>query len=88
MLKIDPVQLKLSDETYDTIRLSGVFGALRDAGPDYGGRRVIERHSGKTLLGEIDYLLASPDDRAGALSFELGQEPPAPRRTFNKTPAA
>ena len=29
--------------------------------------------------------LSSPDDRAGALSFGLGQEPPAPRRSFNKT---
>jgi serine/threonine-protein kinase HipA len=37
------------------------------------------------MLGELDYLLESPDDRAGALSFGLGQEPPAPRRTFNKT---
>ena len=62
-----------------------MFGALRDAGPDYWGRRVIEKHSGKTVLGEIDYLLESPDDRAGALGFGLGQEPPAPRRAFNKT---
>jgi serine/threonine-protein kinase HipA len=84
-VEIDPVELKLSDETYETTRLGGVFGALRDAGPDYWGRRVIEKHSGKTILGEIDYLLESPDDRAGALGFGLGQEPPAPRRTFNKT---
>jgi len=83
--EIDPLELKLSDETYETTRLGGVFGALRDAGPDYWGRRVIEKYSGKTVLGEIDYLLESPDDRAGALGFGLGQEPPAPRRTFNKT---
>lgn len=84
-VEIDPVELKLSDETYETARLGGVFGALRDAGPDYWGRRLIEKHSGKTVLGEIDYLLESPDDRAGALGFGLGQEPPAPRRKFNKT---
>lgn len=84
-VEIDPVELKLSDETYETARLGGVFGALRDAGPDYWGRRVIEKHSGKSMPGEIDYLLELPDDRAGALSFGLGQEPPAPRRTFNKT---
>ena len=82
---IDPVELKLSNETYETTRLKGVFGALRDAGPDYWGRRVIEKRSGKTILGEIDYLLESPDDRAGALGFGLGQEPPAPKRQFNKT---
>lgn len=82
---IDPIELKLSDATYETTRLNGVFGALRDAGPDYWGRRVIEKHSGKTILGELDYLLESPDDRAGALGFGLGAQPSAPRRKFNKT---
>ncbi len=84
-VEIDPVELKLSDTTYETARLGGVFGALRDAGPDYWGRRVIEKHSGKTRLGELDYLLESPDDRAGALGFGHGQEPLAPRRKFNRT---
>ena len=84
-VEIDPVELKLSGETYATSRLNGVFGALRDAAPDHWGRRVIEKRSGKTKLGEIDYLLESPDDRAGALGFGLGQNPPAPRRNFNKT---
>ncbi|KRP89211.1 phosphatidylinositol kinase [Bradyrhizobium pachyrhizi] len=82
---IDPVELKLSGETYETGRLNGVFGALRDAGPDYWGRRVIEKHAGVPQLGELDYLLNSADDRAGALGFGLGQQPPAPRRKFNKT---
>ena len=84
-VEIDPLELKLADTTYETARLGGIFGALRDAGPDYWGRRVIEKHSGKTTLGELDYLLKSPDDRAGALGFGLGQEPPAPRRKFNRT---
>ena len=84
-VEIDPIELKLSDETFETTRLRGLFGALRDAAPNSWGQRVIEKHSGKTMLGELDYLLESPDDRAGALSFGLGQEPPAPRRTFNKT---
>lgn len=82
---IDPVVLKLSDETYETARLDGMFGALRDSGPDYWGRRVIEKNAGKTQLGELDYLLFSADDRAGALGFGLGREPPGPRRNFNKT---
>jgi HipA-like C-terminal domain len=34
---------------------------------------------------ELDYLLHSLDDRAGALGFGLGQQPPAPRRKFNQT---
>ncbi len=82
---IDPIELKLSGETYETTRLNGVFGALRDAGPDYWGRRVIEKHAGVPQLGELDYLLNSADDRAGPLGFGLGQQPPAPRRKFNKT---
>jgi serine/threonine-protein kinase HipA len=81
----DPVELKLTDRTYETAALGGIFGALRDAGPDYWGRRVIERHVGKPQLGEIDYLLHSPDDRAGALGFGLNVTPPAPLRVFNKT---
>lgn len=82
---IDPVELKLGGTTYRTTALKGVFGALRDAGPDYWGRRVIEKHAGKPQLGELDYLLYAPDDRAGALGFGLGPEPPAPKREFNRT---
>lgn len=82
---IDPVELKLTTATLETVRLKGVFGAIRDAGPDYWGRRVIERHTGKSGLTELDYLLNSPDDRAGALGFSLNPVPPAPLRAFNKT---
>jgi len=82
---IDPLELKLSTKTYETNILKGVFGALRDASPDYWGRRVIDKHTGQAQHGEIDYLLYSPDDRAGALGFGLNQEPPAPRRKFNQT---
>ncbi len=84
-VEIDPVELRLSDQTYDTVRLNGVFGAIRDAGPDYWGRRIIEKHAGITKLGELDYLLESPDDRAGALGFGEKVTPPAPRREFNQT---
>ncbi len=82
---IDPVELKLGKGTYRTTALRGVFRALRDAGPDYWGRRVIEKHAGKPELSELDYLLYAPDDRAGALGFGLNQSPPAPERKFNQT---
>ncbi|MGH8863524.1 MAG: type II toxin-antitoxin system HipA family toxin [Burkholderiales bacterium] len=82
---IDPVELKLSPRTYETRLLKGVFGALRDACPDYWGRRVIERHFGSPGPDELDYLLHSPDDRAGALGFGTKAEPPAPKRAFNRT---
>lgn len=82
---LDPIELPLAERTYETRRLKGVFGALRDASPDYWGRRVIEKHAGLAQLGEIDYLLHSPDDRAGALSFGRAATPPAPARTYNQT---
>lgn len=47
---------------------------------------MIEKHAGLTQLGEIDYLLHSPDDRAGVLSFGRAVTPPAPIRTYNRTP--
>jgi serine/threonine-protein kinase HipA len=83
-VEFDPIELKLSTRTYETTQLNGVFGALRDAGPDYWGRRVIEKHAGRAQLGELDYLLESPDDRAGALGFGRHQSPPAPLRKFNQ----
>lgn len=82
---LDPVELKLAPRTYATASMGGVFGALRDASPDYWGRRVIQRHLGTAQPSEMDYLLYSPDDRAGALGFGLNQIPPAPKRTFNRT---
>lgn len=84
-VEIDPVDLRLGEGTFQNARLNGIFSAFRDAAPDFWGRLVIERHSGKSGLTEIDYLLESPDDRAGALSFGLGKSPPAPLRKFNKT---
>lgn len=82
---IDPMGLKLANTTYETTILDGMFGALRDASPDHWGRRIIERHFGSPAPGELDFLLHSPDDRAGALSFGLNQEPPPPKRKYNRT---
>src|SRR5687767_9891508 len=55
-VSIDPIELKLAPRVYETAALGGVFGALRDAGPDHWGRRIIERHLGSPTLGEVDYL--------------------------------
>jgi len=81
---LDPVELKLSPRTYLTAAFQGVFGSLRDASPDYWGRRVIQRQLRKDQPGELEYLLHSPDDRAGALGFGHNQIPPAPKRSFNQ----
>lgn len=82
---LEPLELQLVEQTFETTQLNGIFGALRDASPDYWGRRVIERHAGKPMLTELDYLLHSPDDRAGALSFGLSATPPPPLRKYNQT---
>ncbi|MBX7116164.1 MAG: HipA domain-containing protein [Myxococcaceae bacterium] len=82
---LEPLELPLLERTFETTQLSGVFGALRDASPDFWGRRIIERHAGKPMLSELDYLLHSPDDRAGALAFGLGATPPPPLRKYNQT---
>lgn len=81
----DPVELNVVGPTaYQTVRQNGMFGAIRDASPDNWGRLVIDRHL-RGQGSETDYLLQSPDDRAGALSFGLDARPPAPVRAFNRT---
>lgn len=82
---IDPIELKLGTTTYRTTLLEGVFGALRDASPDAWGRRIIDRRFGSPGPDEVDYLLESPEDRAGALGFGRGPNPPAPHRKYNQT---
>lgn len=82
---IDPVELTLSDKVFETGLIDGLFGAFRDASPDLWGRILIERYLGRADVSEMDYLLNSPDDRIGALSFGLNQTPPAPARNFNKS---
>jgi serine/threonine-protein kinase HipA len=84
-VELDPVELRLQRGLYETARMQGFFGAIRDSMPDSWGRRVIEKNAGHTQLEEFDYLMQGPDDRAGALGFGLNVEPPAPKRTFNRT---
>lgn len=81
---LDPFDLPIVPRTFATARMRGIFGALRDASPDSWGRVVIEKQLKRTDLSEIDYLLHSPEDRAGALSFGLNVEPPGPTRRFNR----
>lgn len=82
-VEIDPIELPLRERSFETVRQLGVFGALRDASPDYWGRKLISLHVNKYPLTEMDYLLHSQEDRMGALGFGLKTTPPAPRREFN-----
>ncbi|MHA7599852.1 type II toxin-antitoxin system HipA family toxin [Alicycliphilus sp. T452] len=81
---LDPYELPLAPRRVQTVKLKGIFGPLRDASPDAWGRRIIEKHTGRTDLTEVEYLLHSPEDRAGALSFGRDKVPPAPIRKFNQ----
>ncbi len=81
---LDPFELPIVPRTFETVKMRGIFGALRDASPDSWGRSVIEKQQMRTDLSEIDYLLHSPEDRAGALSFGLHVNPPEPARRFNR----
>ncbi len=84
---LDPFQLPLAKQVFEFTQLKGIPGAVRDAGPDAWGRRVIEHKLERSAadLQEIDYLLHGPQDGAGYLSFGLKAEPPAPKRQYNRT---
>lgn len=84
---LDSFQLPLGKTNYEFTQLKGIPGAVRDAGPDAWGRRVIEHKLERSPadLHEIDYLLHGPQDGAGYLSFGLKAEPPAPKRQYNST---
>lgn len=84
-VEIDPIELKLGPNQFETIKMQGFFGAIRDAMPDYWGRQVIDRATKKPYLDDFGYLMHGPDDRAGALGFGLNVIPPAPKRNFNRT---
>ena len=84
-VELDPVELRLRRGLYETARMDGFFGAIRDSMPDYWGRCVIERNTGHTQREEFDYLMYGPDDRAGALGFGLNVQPPSPKHRFNQT---
>jgi serine/threonine-protein kinase HipA len=84
---LDPFHLPLAKEVFEFTQLKGIPGAVRDAGPDAWGRRVIEHKLERSAadLQEIDYLLHGPQDGAGYLSFGPKAQPPAPKRRYNRT---
>lgn len=59
---IDPLELPLEERTFETLRMNGLFGALRDAGPDYWGLRRVS--SGLThrhfIAGAIPTIASNP----------------------------
>jgi len=86
-IAFDPFQLPLGNTVHEFTKLKGIPGAVRDAGPDAWGRRVIEHKLQRSPgdLEDIDYLLNGPQDGAGYLSFGSKLEPSAPKRRYNRT---
>jgi len=85
-VEFDPFQLPLGDKVYEFTKLKGIPGAVRDAGPDAWGRRVIEHKLQRSPadLDEIEYLLHGPQDGAGYLSFGAKVAPQASKRRYNR----
>lgn len=82
-IAIDPKTLPLHssniNQEYITEEGFSIFGALRDVCPDSWGRFVITRALGKDL-SDIELLLATGEERIGALSF--GTDLTGPKRIF------
>lgn len=86
-IAFDPFRLPLGNTIHEFTKLKGIPGAVRDAGPDAWGRRVIEHkmQRGPGDLEDIDYLLNGPQDGAGYLSFSATVELTTMKRRYNRT---
>lgn len=83
-LPVDPVALPLGGRPRDVSANGGLYGAFRDASPDYWGRLVLsaELKIAPEALNEIDYLLQANASRIGNLDFreslDQGEPPMSP----------
>ena len=71
---VDPAALPLPDpnapqQTFRTAERFELFNGIRDAAPDGWGRYLMHKAAGSQNLTEFDYLVASGDQRVGALAF-------------------
>ncbi len=79
-LPADPVALPLGLEPLAATVNQGLYGAFRDAAPDYWGRLVTatERKIPPEALSETDFLLSANATRVGNLDFRETPESPEP----------
>ena len=78
---VDPVSIPLEfDPSPETVNY-GLYGAFRDAAPDYWGRLIIasELNTAPEALSEIDYLLQGNATRVGNLDFRIALDSPEPK---------
>ncbi len=72
---LDPVNLPLSDEVFQTTKRGCLFGPLADATPDRWGRELIHRRYPGRTLSPVEWLLESGPDRVGCLDFSATTTP-------------
>jgi serine/threonine-protein kinase HipA len=76
---LDPVNLPLSRETFQTAKRGCLFGPLADTTPDRWGRELAALRSPGRLFSAVDWLYAPGSDRVGCLDFSPDpQFAPAP----------
>jgi serine/threonine-protein kinase HipA len=80
-LPVDPIALPLGLAPREVTSNGGLYGAFRDAAPDYWGRLVIAADAGapQEALSEIDFLLAANATRVGNLDFRSSPENHEPK---------
>jgi len=82
-MPVDPVALPLALTPRAVTENSGLYGAFRDASPDYWGRLIIaaELKTTPEALSEIDFLLNTNAARVGNLDFRMSLDSPEPKLT-------
>jgi serine/threonine-protein kinase HipA len=80
-MPVDPVSLPLGIVPAPVTTNRGIYGAFRDASPDYWGRLVIaaELNTAPENISEPDFLLAGNATRTGNLDFRLSPYAPEPK---------
>ncbi len=79
-MAVDPVALPLVLPERETTLNGGMFGAIRDAAPDYWGRLVVaaQLRTDPSALNEVDLLLWSNATRVGNLDFRTSPDAEEP----------
>ncbi|MCK5689579.1 HipA domain-containing protein [Myxococcota bacterium] len=79
-IAVDPVALPLGVAPREVTSNGGLYGAFRDAAPDYWGRLVIAAESKlpPEALSEIDFLTATNATRVGNLDFRTAPDDAEP----------
>lgn len=79
-LPVDPISCPLHGPIAPTALHGGLYGAFRDAAPDYWGRLIVakERREDPARLDDMDLLLRGGSSRVGNLDFRASRDDPEP----------